>query len=97
MFYVASYVIDNTPHIVDGNITQVMSTLEDAAASLFKWLQYVKGNPITEGSNEKILGIKFEKEIRFKVHPENFCKKPSQKNACTNNLPPIQGFVEKSY
>ena len=38
MFYVASYVIDNTPHIVDGNITQVMSTLEDAAASLFKWL-----------------------------------------------------------
>ena len=72
-----------------------MSTLEDAAVSLSKWLQYVKGNPIAEGSNEKILGIKFEKEIRFKVHPEDFCKKLSQKHACTNNLPPIQGFVEK--
>ena len=55
----------------------------------------LKEIPQSRLATRKYKELNLRKKNIFKVHPEDFCKRPSQKNACTNKNPTIQDFAEK--
>ena len=83
-FYIANYADDNTIYKEHEDIVDLITSLQDAAAKLFKWFsdnqmegntdkdessEIHLGDSIIESSTcEKILGIKIDSKLRFDDH-----------------------------